>query len=336
MNIKHYYPLSRGGWRTTDWQFQANQWASISFIDEKEFAGLQKVLNRVQDKMPTISPKTNLLIDKSSEVPRAKFKEFVNDNKCKKVTLLSKADVVFVRRETVKFLLNLEQIELLDVPKAEFDAVVKHSYTSSNLSVYLKSTSSNDNEYNILKAKCTPVKGRQFQGYRNAKTVESIDFLISLINSKATLVYDDCLTKTMNQDGIDLDEEIYETLKGMLLSKDDDTFKLGIEMLSNVNLEEENIFKISLLMNQVYTGSYRFNAMSRYSTKNFKSLLNYLALNKIRWNQPWETYGMSMWNRFGKTEHASYIKKFLIDNLNKRFTQASRGETIEIVDIILQ
>ena len=333
MNIKHYYPLSRGGWRTTDWQFSPNQWSSISFIDEKEFAGLQKVLNKVQDKMPTIQAKSNLLIDKSSEVPRAKFKEFVSDNKCKKVTLLNKADIVFVRRETVKFLLNLEQIELLDVPKAESSKIVSHTNIQH---IFLKSTSSDDNEYTVLKAKCTPVKGRKFQGYRNTKTVESINFLVSLINSKATLVYDDCLTKQMNQDGIDLDEEIYETLKGMLLSKDDDTFKLGIEMLSNVNLGEENIFKISLLMNQVYTGSYRFNAMSRYASKNFKSLLNYLALNKIRWNQPWETYGMSMWNRFGKTEHSSYIKKFIIDNLNKKFTQASRGETIEIVDIILQ
>jgi len=333
MNIKQYYPLSRGGWRTTEWQFQSNSWASISFIDEKEFAKLQKVLNRVQDKMPIIQAKTNLLIDKSSEVPRAKFKEFVGDNKCKKVTLLSKADIVFVRRETVKFLLNIEQIELLDVPKAEF-AKVSSYVTPSH--VYLKSTSSNDQEYNILKTKCTPVKGRQFQGYRNAKTMESINFLISLINSKATLVYDDCLTKQMNKDGIDLDEEIYETLKGMLLSKEEDTFKLGIEMLSNVNLEEENIFKISLLMNQVYTNSNRFNAMSRYASKNFKSLLNFLNLNKIRWNQSWETYGMSMWNRFGKTEHADYIKRFIIDNLNKKFTQASRGETVQIIDIILQ
>jgi len=140
----------------------------------------------------------------------------------------------------------------------------------------------------------------------------------------------------MNKDGIDLDEEIYETLKGMLLSKEEDTFKLGIEMLSNVNLEEENIFKISLLMNQVYTNSNRFNAMSRYASKNFKSLLNFLNLNKIRWNQSWETYGMSMWNRFGKTEHADYIKRFIIDNLNKKFTQASRGETVQIIDIILQ
>ena len=59
----------------------------------------------------------------------------------------------------------------------------------------------------------------------------------------------------------------------MLVTKDDATFKLGIEMLSNVNLNEDNVFKISLLMNYCYTNTNRFSAMSNYNNnKNFAHL----------------------------------------------------------------
>ncbi len=279
MKIQKIFPLSRGGWRTTEWQVYESEWNATGVLDQQDTATIAKIISRIQDKMSTINPKTNVLIDKNSDVPRAKLKEFLADNKANKVTLLSKADIVFVKRDTVKYLQSLETQTFQVVPSAEMNKIRKTTNT-----FYLRSTSSNDQEYFDLEKKCTTLTGQVVSSYRNAKLTESIEFILALDSSKATLVYDDCLTVSMNKDGIDLDEDVYDTLRSMLIAKDEDTFKLGIEMISNVNLNEENVFKISLLMNYCYTHTSRFSAMSRYNSKNFKALLNYLEINKIKWN----------------------------------------------------
>jgi len=331
MKIQKIFPLSRGGWRTTEWQVYESEWNATGVLDQQDTATIAKIISRIQDKMSTINPKTNVLIDKNSDVPRAKLKEFLADNKANKVTLLSKADIVFVKRDTVKYLQSLETQTFQVVPSAEMNKIRKTTNT-----FYLRSTSSNDQEYFDLEKKCNTLTGQVVSSYRNAKLTESIEFILALDSSKATLVYDDCLTVSMNKDGIDLDEDVYDTLKSMLIAKDEDTFKLGIEMISNVNLNEENVFKISLLMNYCYTNTSRFNAMSRYNSKNFKALLNYLEINKIKWNQNWEVYGMSMWSKFGHTNYASSIKKYIVDNLNARFSKLSGGENSEIVDVVFK
>ena len=331
MKIQKIFPLSRGGWRTTEWQVYESEWNATGVLDQQDTATINKIIAKVQDKMPAINPKTNVLIDKNSDVPRAKLKEFLADNKANKVTLLSKADIVFVKRDTVKYLQSLETQTFQVVPSAEMNKIRKTTNT-----FYLRSTSSNDQEYFDLEKKCTTLTGQVVSSYRNTKLTESIEFILALDSSKATLVYDDCLTVSMNKDGIDLDEDVYDTLKSMLIAKDEDTFKLGIEMISNVNLNEENVFKISLLMNYCYTHTSRFSAMSRYNSKNFKALLNYLEINKIKWNQNWEVYGMSMWAKFGHTNYASSIKKYIVDNLNARFSKLSGGENSEIVDVVFK
>ena len=89
-------------------------------------------------------------------------------------------------------------------------------------------------------------------------------------------------------------------------------------------------------MNYCYTNTSRFSAMSQYQSKNFKALLNYLEVNKIRWNQGWEVYGMSMWNKYGNTSYASIIKKYIVDNLNMKFSKLTNQENSEIVDIVFK
>ncbi len=234
MKIQKIFPLSRGGWRTTEWQVYESEWNATGVLDQQDTATIAKIISRIQDKMSTINPKTNVLIDKNSDVPRAKLKEFLADNKANKVTLLSKADIVFVKRDTVKYLQSLETQTFQVVPSAEMNKIRKTTNT-----FYLRSTSSNDQEYFDLEKKCTTLTGQVVSSYRNTKLTESIEFILALDSSKATLVYDDCLTVSMNKDGIDLDEDVYDTLKSMLIAKDEDTFKLGIEMISNVNLNEE-------------------------------------------------------------------------------------------------
>jgi hypothetical protein len=202
-------------------------------------------------------------------------------------------------------------------------------------SLIVNNESNMDQEYFDVKNRCSIERGVSLSGYRNKKQNESIEFVFSLLNSKATLIYDDALMNEVNSGGLDLDDDIFETIEGMILSNDDSTFNLGIEMLSNINVEN-NLFKISLLMNETFNKTGRFNAMSQYSNKNFKALLTYLSANKIRWNQSWEVFGMSMYNKFKSSEHEVFIKKYLISNINDRFKKLNNNDTIEILDIVFK
>lgn len=328
--------LSRQGWGGLQWRHSTAQWNSIEFLEETDVNVLLSLINNIKDKMPTLKKDAGILIDKNSDVPRPKLKEFIEDNNLKKVTLLSKADVVVIRRDTIQSLLKEEIKELHLVDKTDANKLCggyEHAllYGVNNSSY----ESSMDQTYFDVKSRCKVVRGWAMNGYRNKKQNESLSFLYSLVGTTATIVYDDALVSTLNKDGLDLDSEIYETLEGMLLTKDTSTFNLGIEMLSNVNVEN-NLFKISLLMNTVFNQTGRFNAMSQYNNKNFKSLLAYLDANKIRWNQRWEVYGMSMWNKFKNTEHADSIKVYFITNMNEHFKKLTKDDVVLIQDILFK
>lgn len=330
------FRLTRSGWHTLQWSCNTNHWNAHSFVPESEANKLITLVGKIQEKMPTLKVNAGVLIDKNSDIPRPKLKEYLNDNKLKKVTLLSKADVVVVRRESVKELLQWEIETLKIVPESTLKKILPNDDFGIN-KVYLQVQNGSyaDVDYFNVESTCIDEKGWKLSGYRNKKQDEFIAFLESLIATKATLVYDDCLLNDLNKDGLDLDEDIYETLDGMLMSKDTDTFKLGIEMLSNINLEN-NLFKISMLMNKVHTRTNRFNAMSQFNNKNFKSLLAYLSANKIRWNQGWESFGMSMFAKFGKTEHGKFIKEYIVEQVNNRFKHACGNDVVRITDIVFE
>jgi hypothetical protein len=333
MKIEKYYRLQRQGWSNNmSWNLNTTSWNTHDFIEQTDVNKIKTFVGNIKETMPTLKPKTNILIDKNSDVPRNKLKEFINDNNYKKVTLLSKADVIIIKRETVKMMMNWD-IKTLD--KVNNNDIKSINGNMHGMNVWLYPNNTHDTGYQNVLNNCSKVTGWLIDGYRNKKQNESLEFIYSLIGTKATVVYDDAIVGTLNKDGLDLDNDIYDTLSGMMLAKDTATFNLGIEMLSNINVEN-NLFKISLIMNDTFNKTSRLNSLSQYNNKNFKSLLTYLSANKIRWNQNWEVFGMSMYNKFKDTEHKLFIKKYLIDNINDRFKKLCVNDSIEILEIIFK
>ena len=227
--------LHRTGWHGNhSWTHYKNDWSTSTFYDATDYQKLLTVLSGIQDKMPTMKKGSNIMIDKASELPRPKLKEFINDNGYNKVTLLSKANIIAIRRETVKQLqsIQLETVKLV----CPSDTLL---ICGGNYNAELADRDNPDQDYTDVLSRCIPTNGYRVSGYRNAKQAESINFILSLVGTKATLVYDDCLLGEINSDGLDLDDDIYETIEGMLLSKDISTFYLGIEMLSNMNIQNQ-------------------------------------------------------------------------------------------------
>jgi hypothetical protein len=325
--------VSRGGWGVLNWNCHNSSYNMETFIPEKDWATLLTLVGRIQDKKITYSKGMNILIDKNSEVPRPKLKDFIADNNLKKVTLLSKADVVAVRRETINELksIKIEDFKFIsdsDIGRLKLTGGEKYSLIVGN-------ESNMDQEYFDVKNRCSIERGVSLSGYRNKKQNESIEFVFSLLNSKATLIYDDALMNEVNSGGLDLDDDIFETIEGMILSNDGSTFNLGIEMLSNVNLEN-NLFKIAVLMNYGYTTTNRFNALSYFKSNNFKALLAYLDSNKIRWNTKWEIFGMSMFVKFKNTEYEKNITEYLVKQMNNHFKEVYKDDIVEIVNIVFK
>lgn len=336
MNIEKLKPLSRGGWSTTK-NWRVSDYQLVDFINENDAKALQAFITQIKDKMPTIKEGTNITIDKNSDIPRPKLKEFITDNKCKKVSKIDKADIIAIRRETISFIENLKLetkkiVDQADIQKIKDSGDIYQPITER---LFLANWGDKDAEYLDVESRCSDLTGFFMSGYRNKKQIEQLEFVMSLVGTKKIVVFDDALLAEMNNDGLDLDDEIYETLLGMLLSKENETFNLGIEMLSNVNLEN-NLFKISVLLNSVHVNTHRLNALSQIKNKSFKALLNYVESNNIRWNQSWESFGMSMYSKFRDSEHERNIREYIIDNINNRFKRVNKHNVLKITNIIFE
>lgn len=322
----------RSSWSTPTWSVRNSEWNTEKYISEQDANKLLSLIATIQDKAPTMSKGTTIAIDKSSDIPRSKLKEFINDNGFKKVSKLDKADVIAIRRESVKMIQNEGIKSRLFLCDDDLDKI-----TNSEVPTILMGNkgSDDDTEFFEVQSRCITKSGIFIHGYRNKKQEEQIDFLFSLIGSKATLVYDDVLMNEINSDGLDLDDDIYDTLEGMLMSKETETFNLGIEMLSNVNLEN-NLFKISILLNKVSNQTYRFNAMSQIKNKNFKALVNYVESSGIRWNQKWEAFGMSMLSKFRGTVWEANILEYMVNCLNNHFGKINGKDVLQLTKIVFE
>ena len=49
MKSKKIYPVSRGGWRVTEWQLHTSEWNAIEFLDMNEYQVLEGVCKKIQD-----------------------------------------------------------------------------------------------------------------------------------------------------------------------------------------------------------------------------------------------------------------------------------------------
>jgi hypothetical protein len=331
---KKIQSVFRSTWSTPTWSVRNNDWDIQKHISEQDANNLFSLIATIQDNAPTMSKGTTIAIDKSSDIPRPKLKEFINDNGFKKVSKIDKADVITIRRESVKMIQNEGIKSKLFLCDDDLDKIAAEYNMLPAMLVTNKSDDS-DIEFFEVKNRCIEKKGIFINTYRNKKQEEQIDFLFSLIGSKATLIYDDVLMNEINSDGLDLDDDIYETLEGMLMSKETETFNLGIEMLSNVNLEN-NLFKISVLLNKVSNQTYRFNAMSQIKNKNFKALVNYVESSGIRWNQKWESFSMSMLNKFRGTVWEANILEYMVSCLNKHFGRMNGNDVLQITNIVFK
>jgi hypothetical protein len=89
-------------------------------------------------------------------------------------------------------------------------------------------------------------------------------------------------------------------------------------------------------MNYCFNQTSRLNSLSQIKNNNFKSLVAYLQANGIRWNQNWDSFGLSMLTKFKDTEYEPNIHDYIVDNLNSKFAKLGIKDCKEIVSIVFK
>jgi len=181
------------------------------------------------------------------------------------------------------------------------------------------------------------VKGTFVALYRQERLKNLLTILYDLrngiISGKTKIVFDEDMFVTLNNEGIELDEDYLKTLRDMLFSEDKSNVKLGFEMMSNLVLNQPTILSISFLLNELmHTTNFRPSYYTSSNT-NLKSLFKLLKTKGIAWERDWKTFGTGLRKNFKEGKEGAIVKKFLLDNINREFklTDESAEYLVDIV-----
>lgn len=150
--------------------------------------------------------------------------------------------------------------------------------------IHLDSKFSIINEYPLIK--CVPI----FNNWGDKKVIDSTPFFLDLFNKiekyNLKVIFDHNINDTINE-GLSIDEDIFENIINMASSKDESNLKLAKEILANMEFEPSKPYLIYLLnyfykLNQNTSGSKNYNYLKKqikkyihiYSTKNNPTTFN--------------------------------------------------------------
>jgi hypothetical protein len=355
--IKEIYSLYYYKWGDSiSFQYYGKQYAfDPLFVKE-----LKSFIEQLLLTNNTVNNKDIIYTNSSSEIPRFKLKEFMSKNNIKRTSRMEQSNCFILSKKLIKDLLLLDNLftdpqqlyfaneEMVDLllkqwskdknyttknlnkPKSNADMWLcfneeyfKHLAQSAKYGKYVK-THFKKEVYNIIY-------------YRNKKNVDLIQ-LLSFIktNPNIKIVFDENLITDLNKEGIQLDNEVENVLKDMIYSKDKSNIKLGLEMISNLELNDYTLYKVSLFLNNFInignTSQSRSNRglINQLATnnRNLKTLLNTFKAKEIYWDKDWKSFASGLVKNFTNTPYESLIKEYFIDKLNNEFSSIS-GVKIE-------
>lgn len=338
----------------------------IYFINNSDSLLLQKTLKIIDKSKHTIGNKDIVYVSRASEIPRFKLKEFIKDNNLKKTSRYGKANTIIINRGYFNDLLknlvyseyeffngdyveenykkwfcggNWNGSKVLEIIESGADKNYvclidheKHAYQDTMKNLNKNITSLNEYNNNTRKE-----KGILINLYRETRLRELMEMLVSVSkkieNGTIKIIFDEELFVDLNKEGIELDDEYFQTLRDMLFSSDEANVKLGFEMMSNLVLNQPTLLSIAFLLNElIHTTRFRPSYYSN-NNSNLKSLLKLFKTKKIHWDKDWKTFGTGLRLNFKEGKEGEIVKKFLLDNINREF-KLNNSAAESLVDIV--
>lgn len=359
LKIKNVQEANYSHWGDT---INPNYWGKNILLDSLQINKLKLKINQLLNTDDKINNTDVIYTGQFSDIPRFKLKEFMSENKIKRTSRVEQSKCILLSKKLLQELVNDVDLftkkevyflnkELVDIvykewtksknnyhnlpakPKTDVDnwLYLNESYINGSRSL---SGSKNYGKYistHLHKEEVITIYTR------NKKTIEFLH-LVNYIyeNPNVKVVFDENLFSDLNKEGINLDLDIEGTLKDMIYSKDKSNIKLGLEMISNLEVNDHTLYKVSLLLNNfINIGNDRINRNNRSqitqlanTNRNLKTLLNTFKSKDIHWDRDWKSFASGLIKNFRGTEHEILIKEYFIDKLNNEFKSLS-GVKIE-------
>jgi len=347
-----------------------NHWGKSFYFDSLQISKLKLKISQLLENSNTINSSDLIYTNSSSDIPRFKLKEFMKEKGISRTSRVEQSTCILLSKKLVQELKEMNQLfdnkETIYFVSEELANILYNKWSNDN-NYYNKpeKPSSNVDKWLYLpkyylepavsrnKSYVTDLVNSKKYGkyvsthftkeevhmidHRNKKWVDLLDTINFLYeNPNIKVVFDEDLFKDLNKEGMVLDSDIESTLKDMIYSKDKDNIKLGLEMISNLEVNDYTLYKMSLLFNNfINMGNDRINRNNRAqitqlanTNRNLKTLLNTFKSKDIYWDRDWKMFASGLIKNFRGTEHEILIKEYFIDKLNNEFKSLS-GVKIE-------
>lgn len=358
LKIKYVQEASYSHWND---EINYSYWSKNILFDPLQINKLKLKINQLLETNNKISNTDIIYTGQFSDIPRFKLKEFMFENKIKRTSRIEQSNCILLSKKLLQELINGEIFKdkkevyflnkefadsvyhewiILDKKnknKNRYNDVPEKPETDLDTWLYLD-VGYVDNQTNSLKTSkkynkyiLTHLQKEEIISiyHKNKKTAEFLDIVNYLYeNPNIKVVFDENLFSELNKEGISLDSDIEITLKDMIYSKDKSNIKLGLEMISNLEINDHTLYKISLLLNNfINIGNDKQNRSNKgiitqltMNNRNLKTLLNTFKSKEIYWDKDWRLFTSGLIKNFKNTEHEILIKEYFIDKLNNEFT----------------
>lgn len=351
--INTVHPVSFYGgssWGGSQEQWNVSTWSSRNekFINEEQISIYNDIIEKIKHSTNKITSKDIIYTGGLSDVPRFKLKEYINEHKIKRTSRIEQSTCIIISRKIFDEVSNIFKVKDYTFINENLAKDINNSINWKNGNIDPLPNALNKNQFyyypydksGLLTSKkwgskftnnSYDLKGCVIDLYRNNKLITFAELIIFLNNNPTIkIVFDETLFESLNQEGIELDDDYESTLRDMIFSQDPSNVKLGVEMISNLVINDYTILKIALLLNE-FIQNRKLTELTTYSqtNRNFKTVLNVLKTKKIFWNVEWKTFAAGLRKNFNQGIEGEAVKLFIINNLNEEFNETVGGFKIE-------
>lgn len=303
--------------------------SSYGFVTDNS---LQQFRETIVDEVKPVglSPNETVYFSPLCKVPRYKIDEYIQSNKLNitKCYMFRTAQKIVLNKKHLVKLLNVKTKLYWKIPVSDLyekgPGVEKHEYNRGGNTEYVKIPREQLNcEYVLLRTDSTYYLAQGFDcskypvvnAYICDTQLESKEYKFIAEMFEAMKQYkfiigeDDSVLQQTNKELI-IDEDIYQSLRDMLSSRDYNNHNVAKELIANSNFKESEIYLLMLIH------EFQRSLIGGAKTPNYQVFLNkYSDWKVFAKRTDWFNYGLKLINKYPNDRDK--IKGFMISRFNK-------------------
>lgn len=289
-----------------------NSWSLIKgYVDEHKTKVYQELYELNQNNK--LEDNTTVYLTPLSEFPSYKLKNYIEENKLniKTARKLDKVDTLIINHDFITSSYTQKLTNYYIIPS---DIILKNSYfkkyINDSTDYYRIDVKGNqtithyfiseeeykrlvnlDSEFSVINehplVECFPITN----DWGSKKAIDNVDFFLNIFDiiekHNFKVVFDHNISDVVNE-GLSIDEDVFENILNMIYSQDESNLNLAKEILANMEFESSRSYLIYLFnyfykLNQNRSNNRNYNYLKKqmkkyvhvYSTKNNPTTFNY-------------------------------------------------------------